>query len=376
MKILHVITGLTTGGAEMMLYKLLKETNNDIEHEVISLSPEYGYLKADIESLGIPVHVLGVNLRSPINPIHSIIKLSKLVKSAKPGVIQGWMYHGNIFASIAGAFCKAPVVWNVRCTLYNIKQEKRLTQMFIRFSKWLSKKPAAIIYNSSISKMQHEQLGFSADNGVLIGNGFDTNKFSPNAEKRMAMRNSLGLTESDIVIGHVARFHAMKDHKTLIKAAIEVLKKHPSIYFVLVGTDVDFNNPLFSEMLNTNELRQRFKLLGEQKDVSEIIPLFDLFTLTSSYGEGFPNVIGEAMACAKPCVSTDVGDAKPLIDETGLIVQPGNYHALAAALNQLLDKSIEERQQLGSKARQRIENYYTMPIIAKAYKSLYSSFAR
>ena len=161
--ILHIITDLDTGGAEMMLYKLLAESaGKPVNQLVISLMGE-GPVQAKIEALGIEVKNL--ELRQGQTPkLRSFKLLRQMIKQFQPNVIQGWMYHGNLAASMGVMFLgvKAKVVWNIRQTLYDFVNEKSKTRLIIRLSAWLSKRPDCILYNSSLSRQQHEGIGFSS----------------------------------------------------------------------------------------------------------------------------------------------------------------------------------------------------------------------
>ena len=123
MKVLHIIIGLSTGGAEMMLYKLLSFTDkHKLTPFVISLVEGSDELKDQIKTLDIPVYSLGIN-RSSFISFFKIFGLIKLMRQIKPDIIQGWMYHGNLAATLAGTIASGhpPVVWNIRHSLLNIK---------------------------------------------------------------------------------------------------------------------------------------------------------------------------------------------------------------------------------------------------------------
>ncbi len=211
MRVMHVITGLTVGGAEMMLLKLLRGGSRTIEPVVVSLADE-GVIGKRIADLGIPVHCLRLK-RSVPNPFRAL-SIFDLVKHFHPQLIQGWMYHGNLMSSLAGfSLCRrAQVLWNIRQTVYDLNLERRLTAHVIRMGARFSRRPSAIIYNSLTSAGQHEALGYSAARRVIIPNGFDCQTLRPDEAARKAVREELRVDQDTVLVGMIARYHPMKDH--------------------------------------------------------------------------------------------------------------------------------------------------------------------
>lgn len=370
-KILHVITGLSTGGAEMMLFKLLSTGDKSrFDHEVVSLMDK-GAIGRRIEALDTPIYAL--ELSAGQISFTSIKRLNRIVKQTKPDVIQGWMYHGNFAATLMRLFSirKVLILWNIRHSLYNIKLEKKNTSKIIRYSAILSNLPEYIIYNSRASANQHEQLGYMPDRTVVIPNGFDCEIFKPSSIKRRSMRANLGIGEKDILIGLFARYHPMKDHENFFEAAGIIAKKYEGVHFILAGSNVDDNNPKIKELILRNQLGGKVYLLGERHDIPAIMASVDIACSSSSYGEAFPNVIGEAMASAIPCVATDVGDSSWIIGDKKLVVPPRNARRLATALEYLIDIGQYERIKLGNEGRQRVIEKFTLNQITRQYESLY-----
>jgi len=204
-KIIHVITGLSTGGAEMMLYKLLSVTGRKSFNPIVISLTDCGPIGSRIKALGIPVYNVGIskNLLLPIR----LCRFIKLVSKLQPNLIQGWMYHANLAVLLASWFIprKVPILWNIRHTPYKLKDEKRLTAFLIRLSAILSSRPAKIIYNSHVSTYRHKLLGFSNKHQVVIPNGFDCNYFKLSENVRLKLRNSLGLNHKTFLIGLIAR---------------------------------------------------------------------------------------------------------------------------------------------------------------------------
>lgn len=371
MKVLHIITGLSTGGAEMMMYKIIscfkKMGHNS---EVISLGVE-GQIAELIRKFKIPLTSLGV-ARNKIPSPRSLLKLISIVRHSKSEIIQGWMYHGNLAAIFARIFqiSKAPVIWNIRQSLYDIKKEKLLTQFIIRANSFFSSYCDVIIYNSHLSARQHEAFGFNKNRTVVIPNGFDTNLFKPNEIFKNQFKKDLNLSSDTFVIGLVGRYHPMKDHMNFINAACELIEKNDSLRFIMIGSGVDSTNLQLISKLKDLSVNDKFILLGERSDTAQITNCFDIAVSSSAWGEGFPNVIGEAMSCAVPCVVTDVGDSSYVVADTGFVVPPRNSHALASAIIKLIDYP-EKRLELGRLARKRIVENFSQEFIALEYEKIY-----
>jgi len=371
-KLLHIITGLNTGGAERALYNLLYGGIKDhFNCYVISLLDE-GTYGAKIKKLGVPVLTIGIKRGIP-SPA-SIYKLRQAIQKIQPDIIQGWMYHGNFAAAMA---CKwvsptSRVIWNVRQSLYDITFEKRATRLIITFGKFLSKNIDTVIYNSRISRKQHEKFGFSPRFGIVIPNGIDTNRFKFVEENRIMIRNELAIPLETIVIGMIARFHPMKNHKLFLKAAVKIAQEFNHIFFVLAGNGITFNNSMLADLI-PSDLRAKFKLIGERDDVAELLCAMDIVSSSSSYGEGFPNVIGEAMASELPCVVTDVGDCAYIVGDTGIIVPPRNGEELQASLVKMLSLPTNYRKKLGVNARLRIKEKFSLPACVERYVALYEN---
>jgi len=370
-RVMHVITGLETGGAEMMLYKLLSLFDRSkIELSVVSLQDK-GTIGARIDELGIPLYFL--NMRRTGIPSLSIFgNIARLVRKTKPDVIQGWMYHGNIAATYASFFCgRPPVCWNIRQTLYSLSHEKNCTALMIRLGKLLSKKPEVIVFNSSESLRQHIEFGYLEGKSLVIPNGFDTDLFSPDPHAATRLRSELNLPENSTLIGMIARYHPMKDHENFLHAASIVSKQNHRVRFVLAGKDIDNNNSKLRHIIRSLELNDKICLLGERNDMHRIYAGLDFVALSSAWGEGFPNVLGEAMSCGVPCVSTNIGDSALVTGDTGVIVLPENSHDLARGLLLMINMSDEQKRILGIRARQRVTDNFSIYSIVAQYESLY-----
>jgi glycosyltransferase involved in cell wall biosynthesis len=371
-RLVHVITGLKTGGAEMMLYKLLCHIDrNKFDCQVISLTDE-GVIGPKIEALGIPVFSVGMRngLPDPIGFFRLVIQLKK----HQPDIVQTWLYHADFLGGLAAKLVGVKkVIWNIRNSNIDASINKWHTRMTARIcglsSSWLAD---AIISNSERATQVHQALGYKKALFHQIGNGFDLARFCPDDTAKSALCKQLDVPEETQLIGLVARFDPQKNHQNFIKAAGFIAKKIVNIRFILVGTDIDRHNKQLQKWIEETRYSDHFLLLGERNDIPHINAALDI-ACSSSLGESFPNAIGEAMACCVPCLVTDVGDLKKLVGDTGFVVPTNDPEALANATIELLNKPETVRQNLGKLARQRIEKSFSIKLIVSEYEQLYCS---
>lgn len=370
MRVLHIINGLSSGGAERALNNIIEGgVSVRSESAVISLRDQ-GVYGDRLKQAGVSVYELGLKRALPTPA--ALARLRTVVKAYRPAIIQGWMYHGNVAASLAALMApgRPAVAWNIRHSLYGLSREKPLTRQVIRLNRLLSGRADAIIYNSHMSREQHEAFGFDSPKGVVIPNGFNTEALTPSAGRRAAARQTLGIGPDEQVVGHVARFHPMKDHAGFVRAAVCLLQYRPATRFLMIGRDVSLGHPALRGIV-PDSLAGRFVTPGERSDVHELMQAMDVLCLSSAWGEAFPNVLGEAMASGVPCVTTDVGDSAVIVGVTGRVVPARSPSALANAISEMLSMQSEERAMLAQAGRERITARYSLPNVVQQYAELY-----
>ena len=372
--ILHIITGLATGGAERSLFNLaVAEPARGFSHSVVSLTG-MGHYGPRMKEGGVSVHALGISGAASL--LAAPFKLGKLVRQIGPDIVQGWMPHGNVAATVAASMARRPVrvAWNIRQSLYDLSAEKRATQWMIRGLKTLSRRPDAIIYNSYQGREHHGALGFFPSRGIVIPNGFDTDRWKPDARHRSALRAAIGVAEGVPVGGFVGRFHALKDVPTFMAASAVALAEVPELHIVMVGDGLTRENSALQGLF-AKLPPQRFHTPGRRDDIERILPGFDFFCLSSA-SEAFPNVLGEAMASGLPSIATDVGDCARLLDGHGRIVLRGDPGIMAKAMVEMARMDIASRAEIGKAARARITTSYGLAATVDAYTQLYDSMMK
>lgn len=370
--IVHFITGLEVGGAEMMLFKLLSATDRaKVNLLVVSLMNK-GPIGVRIEAIGIRVHSLNLSRKFPFSlSLFALWKMWGVLKEFKPAILQGWMYHANIVVFfISLVFSEAKLYWNIRQTLYGMKRERLMTKIVIKAGRWLSKYCDGIIYNSKKSLEQHSKCGYSSKNAIVIPNGFDADLFSPFQYQAhlTKLKKQLKIPSEALIIGLVARYHPMKGHSIFLEASLKLLDKFPDTHFVFVGRGVTC--PSLSGIIE-ERCKSSFHFLEEREDIPELLSIVDIAVNSSIWGEGFSNAIGEAMLMGIPCVVTDVGDSAFIVGDCGVVVTPGDINSLVSGMLSLVDMSSDARRQLGHKSRVRMIDQFLLEASSRKYGLLY-----
>ncbi len=356
----------------MLLKLLLAADRRRIESQVISLSAR-GPMQEQFQAAGIPVLALGMPPSRPNWKGLARLLLTTTNGSWRPDLIQGWMYHGNLAAQLAGTLLSAPVLWNIRHTLNAFHEESPHTALMIRLGAWLSGLPDAIVCNSHTSYRMHVALGYRDRPWTILPNGFELDRFRPDPTARAAVRAELGIATQALVVGLVARYHPVKDHATFLKAAAQVAQVHPGVRILLIGPGVDQGNVDLVQQAKRLGLTDRIMLLGARRDLPALTNALDV-AVSSSKSEAFSNALGEALACGIPCVATDVGESRTLVGDSGRIVPPGNAGAMASALDELLQVGEATRRELGEAGRLRLGRDFSMARVAESYQEFYESF--
>jgi glycosyltransferase involved in cell wall biosynthesis len=375
LRVSHVITGLGVGGAEMMLVKLLRTIDRERFHShVISLSSDVP-LAPEIRSLGIDVDVLDIPA-STLKILPAVWRVTRLLREAKPDLVQTWLYHADLIGGAAGRLLRVPVIWNVRTGTVDPAGISQRTVRVVKLCALASRFiPRAVVSCSRVGVDIHTALGYR-DRFRVIPNGTDVETFKPDAGARRALRAELHLDDAVPVIGMAARFHPQKDHPNFLAAAADLVRTHPHARFALCGLGLIPSNDELMAVIRSHGLEQHVLLLGLRRDVARVLNTFDIHTLSSAFSEGFPNVIGEAMASGIPCVVTDVGDSALIVGDAGVTVPPRDPAALANGWRKLLDLSPDAFADLRAKARSRVITEYSLAASVAEYEKMYEAIAK
>jgi glycosyltransferase involved in cell wall biosynthesis len=374
-KVTHVITGLNTGGAETMLYRLLLHTDRAAyESEVISMT-DIGPVGEKIRALGLPIRALGMRRGVP-NPL-GVLRLARWLSQYSPDVVQSWMYQADLVSGLAARLAGGmPVAWGIHNAYLEPRSVKRIKLWTVRACIWSSGwLPSRIVCCSEASREVHARLGYPQKKMIVVPNGADLAAFRPDPEARRSVCEELGLRVETPLIGLVARFDLPKDHRTFVQAAGLLHTRVPEAHFILCGDSITRENPQLTGWIDAARVRSRCHLLGRRLDVPRLSAALDVATSSSSFSEAWPLAVGEAMACGVPCAVTDVGDSSVIVGDTGRVVPPKNPQALADAWHGLLTLGPDERTRLGQAARRRMEEHFDLLGAVAKYEKLYEELA-
>jgi glycosyltransferase involved in cell wall biosynthesis len=367
-KVEHIITGLDIGGAELMLSNLARRGVR-YRHSVTSLSSG-GRIIGDLLAHGVGVTEMG--MKRELKAWRSVNQLACQLKQQSPALVQTWLYHADLVGGLAARRTGVPVVWNLRQTDVGRGAQKWSTAVIVRLCALLSNSlPYRIVCGSHAARKAHCKMGFSERRMLVISNGVDTNLFKYDKASRQEVRSELGVTEDTFLIGRIGRYHPQKDYKGFIEAAGRMAGSSRNLCFLLAGENVDWDNQELVDWIEAKGLSSSFRLLGARRDVSRILSGLDLFVSSSIFGEGFPNVIAEAMACEVPSIATDVGDSAEIIGRPRHIVAAGDYASLASAATYIQHLPLATRRQLGRESRERVAKRYSMGAMIESYEDLY-----
>lgn len=365
MRVLHIITGLTTGGAETVLYRLCcyDKVNS---HIVVSLQNQGKYIEL-LREKGIPVYAMDFSYQ--LNVIRKLIALSKLIKKQKPDLVQTWLYHADLFGGISAKLAGVKhIFWTIHNSTLSKTQTPFFTRLIVYLLAFLSYViPCHIISCGEKARLIHIKKGYDARKISVIFNGYDTEIFKPNPSLRGLID---GIRYEQPLIGMVARYSAQKDHENLFKALSILKTRGIRLKCVLVGTNMDDDNKQLIRQIHDNRIEDYIILKGEQNNLQNLLPALDLHVLSSAYGEAFPNVICEAMSCGVPCISTNLGDIPFIIGDTGYVVPPSNPNALADAIEKVVHQKNTNKQRI----RERIVRDFNINTMVKSYTSTWKKF--
>lgn len=339
--VVHVITGLEVGGAEMLLLELCREDlRRGRASSVASLISE-GPMRRRFAEIGVEVAGLGMQRGGSIIP--GLMRLVRLIRRRRPRIVQGWLYQGNLGAAAAtwlsGVRPRPKLAWSIHGAVPDFRCYPPRLRRAVRFGARLSPAVDGILYNGAAALDQHREIGFRSHLAQLFSNGIDLAKFRHALELRQATRRALCLPEDAVVVIAVGRDDPMKNWPGMLAAAEAAAAQQ--VWLVAVGDGTERLPP-----------GSRRSLLGRREDMPALYAAADIFMLASHFGEGTSVALTEAMACGLPAIVSDVGDNGAIAAGAGVVVPPRDAAALARALaNLAADPKLRARAGSAAQAR-------------------------
>ncbi|MBW8310178.1 MAG: glycosyltransferase [Candidatus Paracaedibacteraceae bacterium] len=331
-KIVLFCRSLNRGGAERQIIYLAQGLQAAGHH--VSILTLYPPSPSWYDTNGLTV--IDLKKKSRWDIIGFIRSYIKFLKREQPDIIYSFLTVQNIIATIISLFIKAKVVCGVRTSFMDLSQYKRMDFFLTWLERQLFRFNVKIIANSYAGKdLLIKKAPYVANKIAVATNGldFESNTFSPLA--RQQFRTKFGLSDEDILIGHVGRYDPMKDHKTFIDAAALLLEKSFKGHFICWG----HGDSVYTEQLKNYAKSKDVPIIWYFEEGNPCYSAFDVYCLTS-IGEGYSNTLVEAMAQGIPCITTDVGDCRKIVGKHGFTIEPSNPSELAAAIMNIIDKKI------------------------------------
>ncbi len=373
LKVLHIITGLQSGGAERILLHLVSHLSKEqFSCEVVSLTTE-GHLGEKIRAQGIPVRALGFARGVPDPRL--LPTLAAHIRRVRPDLIQTWLHHADLAGGLAARLARtpAPVVWSVHNAAIDPVKGKPQTALLTRLNARLARFLCAKVVCVSEAVRAHcLSQGYAPDQLQVVVNGVDTDAFQPDPEARVSVRREMGLPPDAPLVGLMARFDPAKDHETFCRAAGILRQTCPTARFVLCGEGITPENVRLRGWLRAAGVEASAHLLGLRDDLPRLTAALDAATCCSQYSEAFALVLAEAMACGVPCVTTDMPGPVSVVGDLGQVVPVGDAAALAQAWQEILALTPGQRQEWSERARTRAVTHFSIPSMTAGYAGLYA----
>ena len=372
MKVLHVITTLNDGGAEGVLYRLC-HYDTSTSHVVVCLMDE-GKFGPLLRKDGVELFCL--NMSASKVSFSTLWSLFKFIRLIKPDVVQTWMYHADFIGGLIARFAGIKsVFWNIRQSNFDEEKSNKTTILLAKLCALLSGiVPRGIICCAHQAARVHSDLGYKASQMTVVSNGYDLNFFSVNDLLAYEFRSELMIDPETLLLGMVGRFHPQKDHFGLLRALSIVKSSIQDFKFVLVGLGLNRINKQLNNEINYLGLEQNILLLEQRVDIPLVMNGIDINVLSSAFGEGFPKVIAEAMACGTPCVATDVGDSAFIVGNTGWIIPPNNPLAMANAILRAAEEKLTNKHNWSARkkaCRNRIKDHFGIETFIRNYHKVW-----
>lgn len=367
--VLFLINSLGSGGAERQLVQLMREMDQsrfDL-HVAVLYDPGYvnrGDLWPEAEAIrGVTLHSLHKR-RGALGYLTALPRLLRLIWAIEPAILHGYL-QGNLAVLIMGLLLRMPIVWGVRRTSGDLSAMDRGSRWLLQLELRLSRLVDLAIFNSEAGLRNYRAMGMSASRMLVVPNGFDLTGFRPDPSRGADQRRAWGIPSGVPLVGIAGRLHPVKDHPTFLRMAARLNQSWPTLRFVCIGE----GEPSYLEALRAQArdlgLDDRVHWPGPCQDMAAAYNALDLLMLTST-DEGLPNVLGEAMACGVPCVTTPAGDAALVVGDAAPICPIGDDEALASAASALLREPPEVRASRSLACRNRIETRFSSGALARA----------
>jgi glycosyltransferase involved in cell wall biosynthesis len=338
-KVVFLIRDLNYGGAQRQLVSLVKALHQEDCFDVTVLHFYSGgpLLKGLIDR---GITIISLEKQERWDVLGFFGRLFGHLKRIQPDVLHGYLGESNIVSMFVKPFFPSTrIIWGIRGSNTPSGRYGWLGSVLSLLERLLSSFTDLIIVNSHTGRTDYLDRGYAPDKMVVISNGIDTERFQPDSEAGAKVRSEWGISENTILIGLVGRLSPMKDHPTFLQAAALLSKEREDVRFVCVGVGEENYAKELYQLADDLGISEKILWAGGRSDMPAVFNALNIACSSSSDGEGFANVVGEAMACGVPCAVTDVGDSAWIVGRKGIVVPPKNPEALKTAIDELIEKA-------------------------------------
>lgn len=362
-RLTFLIRDLGYGGAQRQLVALATGLSRE-EFEISVLHFHPGPLEENLRAAGIKT--IRVQKYSRWDLIGFFIRLLRTARAEHPDILHSYLTESNVMSALLQPFLGgARIVWGLRDSQTDAGLWGLLGRLSYQFSRLLSHRADRIIANSDSGRTYYMSQGYPAKKISVIPNGIDVDRFAPDPAAGTRLREKWKITKDNFLFGHVGRLNAMKDHATLLRATAIVCQAHPEARLVCIGGGDDNYAMELQQLAAKLGITEKVLWLQPVRNMTEAYCAFDALVSSSSFGEGFSNVVAEAMSCGVPCGVTDVGDSASILSGTGFSVPPSQPDSLAAAMIRLLETDAATLLKIKTQARERIVENYSLPLLVR-----------
>jgi glycosyltransferase involved in cell wall biosynthesis len=356
--VMHVTTGMEVGGGEVLLLNLVERATALGRRSIVVSLIEDGPMRRRFEAAGVTVHGLG--MRRGVPSPAGLVRLVALIRRERPDVVQGWLYHGLIAATVAltlsGRRRRTRLIHGIYGSSIDFSAYPPRVRLGFRLAAVMSRCADGAIYNTAAGIAYHQAQGFAVAAARIIENGIDAARFEAVRGIREQVRAELGLRPDEVAVISIARVDPMKGWDRLLR----VTERIDGIRLLALGHGTEAFAAHPSRLL-----------LGTRDDVPRLLAAADVFVLASRFGEGTSVALTEAMAAGLPVVVTDVGDNARIAGGGGRIVGAEDESGLERALREL-SADPARRRELGAAARRRVSETCSIDHSVDAYYRLYA----
>jgi len=341
MKVLFFVRSLDLGGSQRQLAALAAGLARRGHQVVVVMF--YGGGSNETTLAGTSVRLIDLEKLGRWDIVRPYVRLWWLIRSERPDILYPFLPTQTALAALLAPLWSATrLVFGVRAAGMQSAYYDSLSSLTYKLEVWTSRRADLIIANAQAGRDDAIRRGMPADRIAIIPNGIDTEAARPDISVRRELRARWNIDDNSFVIGLVARLDPMKDHGNFLDAAAQFSKLEAGARFVCVGGGPDRYRESLEAQAQSLGLGDRIVWAGEIADARTVYNAFDITTLSSAFGEAFPNAVGEAMACGVPVVATDVGDVASIVGALGEIVPPRDAERLCAGWMRLRQRLIDE----------------------------------